>query len=77
MKNEAEMVVIFKWVQNEVRSGFKIQPSQKWSYKWFSRSNESRLKLKWSTFTNEYRIKLERALKLKRVKNKSIRGFKV
>ena len=33
MKNEAKMVVIFKWVQNEVKSGFKIQPSQEWSYK--------------------------------------------
>ena len=83
MKNEATMVfvwlktIIFKRVRIEVRSGFNIQPSQEWSYKWFSRSNESRLKLKWSTSTNEYRMNLEGALKLKRVKNKGIRGFKV
>ena len=57
VKNEAKMVVIFKRVRTEVRSGFNIQSSQEWSYKWFS--NESRLKLKWSTFTNEYRMNLE------------------
>ena len=77
VKNEAKMVVIFKRVRIEVRSGFKIQPSQEWNYKWFSRSNESILKLKWFTCTNEYRLNLEGALKLKRVKNKGIRGFKV
>ena len=77
VKNEAKMIVIFKRVRIEVRIGFNIQPSQEWSYKWFSSSNESRLKLKWSTFTNEYRMNLEGALKLKRVKNKGIRGFKV
>ena len=75
VKNEAKMVVIFKRVRIEVRSGFKIQPSQEWSYKWFSRSNESILKLKWSTCTNEYRLNLEGALKLKRVKNKGISRF--
>ena len=64
VKNEAKMIVIFKRVRIEVRSGFNIQPSQEWSYKWFSRSNESRLKLKWSTFTNEYRMNLEGALKV-------------
>ena len=36
VKNEAKMVVIFKRVRIEVRSGFNIQPSQEWSYKWFS-----------------------------------------
>ena len=64
MKNEAKMVVIFKWVQNEVRSGFKIQPSQEWIYKWFSRSNESRLKFK---MVHKY----------KRVYNEPISGFEV
>ena len=59
VKNEAKMIVIFKRVRIEVRSGFNIQPSQEWSYKWFSRSNKSRLKLKWYTFTNEYRMNLE------------------
>ena len=36
VKNEAKMIVIFKRVRIEVRSGFNIQPSQEWSYKWFS-----------------------------------------
>ena len=36
VKNEAKMVVIFKRVRIEVRSSFNIQPSQEWSYKWFS-----------------------------------------
>ena len=36
VKNEAKMVVIFKRVRIEFRSGFNIQPSQEWSYKWFS-----------------------------------------
>ena len=53
------MIVIFKRVRIEVRSGFNIQSSQEWRYKWFSSSNELG------------------ALKLKRVKNKGIRGFKV
>ena len=57
-QNEAKLVIIFKWVENKVGSGFKIQPSQEWSYKWFSRSNKSRLKLKWSTSTNEYIMNL-------------------
>ena len=30
VKNEAKMVFIFKRVRIEVRSGFKIQPSQEW-----------------------------------------------
>ena len=77
VKNEAKMVFIFKRVRIKVRSGFKIQPSQEWRYKWFSWSNESRLKLKCSTCTNKYRMNLEGALKLKRVNNKGIRGFKV
>ena len=77
VKNEAKMVLIFKQVRILVRNSFEIQPSQEWSYKWFSRSNGSTLKLKWSTFTNEYRMNLEGALKFKRVKNKGIRGFKV
>ena len=46
VKNEAKMVVIFKRVKIEVINGFKIQPSQEWSYNWVSRSNESRMKLK-------------------------------
>ena len=46
VKNEAKMVVIFKRVKIEVINGFKIQPSQEWSYNWVSRSNESRIKLK-------------------------------
>ena len=33
VKNEAKMIVIFKRVRIEVRSGFNIQPSQEWSYK--------------------------------------------
>ena len=66
VKNEAKMVVIFKRARIEVRSGFKIQPSQEWSYKWFSWSNESRLKFKWS-MVHIY----------KRVKNEPRRGFKV
>ena len=33
VKNEAKMVVIFKRVRIEVRSGFKIQLSQERSYK--------------------------------------------
>ena len=36
VKNEAKMIVIFKRVRIEVRSGFNIQSSQEWSYKWFS-----------------------------------------
>ena len=35
-QNEAKLVIIFKWVENKVGSGFKIRPSQEWSYKWFS-----------------------------------------
>ena len=36
VKNEAKMIVIFKRVRIEVRSGFNIQSSQEWRYKWFS-----------------------------------------
>ena len=36
VKNEAKIVVIFKRVRIEFRSSFNIQPSQEWTYKWFS-----------------------------------------
>ena len=36
VKNEAKMIVIFKRVRIEVRTGFNIQSSQEWRYKWFS-----------------------------------------
>ena len=75
-KNEDKMVFIFKQVKIEVISGFKIQQSQEWSYKWFSCTNESRMKLKWFSCTNEYIMNLEGALKFKRVMNKPISGFK-
>ena len=70
------MVFIFKQVKIEVISGFKIQQSQEWSYKWFSCSNESRMKLKWFSCTNEYRMNQERALKFKRVNNEGISALK-
>ena len=40
VKNEAKMVVIFKQVNIEFINIFKIQPSQEWSYNWFSLSNK-------------------------------------
>ena len=65
VKNEAKEWMSYSIrVRIEFRSGFNIQPSEERSYKWWSRSNDSRLKLKWSTFTNEYRMNLEGAFKL-------------
>ena len=61
-KKSSEAVLKFNRVKNKVISDFL-------------RSNESKLKLKWCTCTNEYRINLERALKLKRVMNKAIKGL--
>ena len=77
VKNEAKMVVIFKGVKIEVINGFKIQPSQEWSYNWVSRSNESRMKLKKFSCTNEYRMNLEWTLKFKRVSNEAISCFEI
>ena len=58
VKNEAKMVVIFKGVKIEVINGFKIQPSQEWSYNWVSRSNES-IQMKLKKFSSRIQTSIE------------------
>ena len=57
---------------------FKIQPSQEWSYKWFFSVKWVNIEVKNSPHLQTSKeTNLEGALKLKRVKNKGIKGFKV